>query len=222
MRNEPQSAFTLIELLTVIAVIGILAAILIPAIGKVREKANFAKDASNLRQLGVANQLYIQDNGGRLVRAFEKDESGAVVSQSWTWNLMPYLEDLKDLSIDEKWQVEERPGNVFNTPARTEYNQGNANKRSYGMNFQIYNVDGPGKGLFINIPEPAQIVHIGPIELKDTQWMKSSDAKGPGSEMKFYYGDKANFLFTDGHVGAHTAEEMVLQPSDAKSKFRWW
>jgi prepilin-type N-terminal cleavage/methylation domain-containing protein/prepilin-type processing-associated H-X9-DG protein len=51
-------AFTLIELLTVIAIIGILAAILIPTVGMVRENAKRAQCTSNLRQLGVGLFLH--------------------------------------------------------------------------------------------------------------------------------------------------------------------
>lgn len=54
--------FTLIELLTVIAVIGILAAIIIPTVGKVRETAQRAVDANNLRELAKAALLYATDN----------------------------------------------------------------------------------------------------------------------------------------------------------------
>ena len=55
-------AFTLIELLTVIAIIGILAGILVPVIGKVRAKAKGAICASNLRQIGVGISLYATDS----------------------------------------------------------------------------------------------------------------------------------------------------------------
>jgi prepilin-type N-terminal cleavage/methylation domain-containing protein len=65
MRRLPRNAragFTLIELLTVIAIIGILAAIIIPTVGTVREKAQRAVDANNLREILKAAQIYAGDN----------------------------------------------------------------------------------------------------------------------------------------------------------------
>jgi prepilin-type N-terminal cleavage/methylation domain-containing protein/prepilin-type processing-associated H-X9-DG protein len=59
-------AFTLIELLTVIAIIGILAGIMIPVVGRVRTSANSISCASNLRQIGTAIQLYADENKNRL------------------------------------------------------------------------------------------------------------------------------------------------------------
>ncbi|MDB4474831.1 prepilin-type N-terminal cleavage/methylation domain-containing protein, partial [Opitutaceae bacterium] len=53
MKNSlrPTAGFSLIELLTVIAILGILAAIIIPTVGKARETAQRAVDANNLREL---------------------------------------------------------------------------------------------------------------------------------------------------------------------------
>jgi prepilin-type N-terminal cleavage/methylation domain-containing protein/prepilin-type processing-associated H-X9-DG protein len=64
--RSSRAAFTLIELLTVIAIIGILAAIIIPVTGKVRESARAATCAANLRQIGFATGLYAEDNKGWL------------------------------------------------------------------------------------------------------------------------------------------------------------
>jgi prepilin-type N-terminal cleavage/methylation domain-containing protein len=57
-------AFTLVELLVVIAIIAILSAMLLPVLGKCRLSAQRAACESNLHQLGIATELYWDDNGG--------------------------------------------------------------------------------------------------------------------------------------------------------------
>jgi prepilin-type N-terminal cleavage/methylation domain-containing protein/prepilin-type processing-associated H-X9-DG protein len=61
-----ERAFTLIELLVVIVTIGILAAIFIPSLNRALESARATKDLSNLRQIGLGMQLYINDQDGIL------------------------------------------------------------------------------------------------------------------------------------------------------------
>ncbi len=56
------TGFTLIELLVIMAIIGIIIAVLVPAIGKVKDSARRAECANNLRQIGMAFYLYLDDH----------------------------------------------------------------------------------------------------------------------------------------------------------------
>jgi prepilin-type N-terminal cleavage/methylation domain-containing protein len=87
-----QTAFTLVELLTVIAIIGILAAILIPVTGKVRQAARAAQCRSNLHQIGVAIHLFVNDNKNKFPGGNDYEVGRSPVARiTWDKRLLPYF-----------------------------------------------------------------------------------------------------------------------------------
>jgi prepilin-type N-terminal cleavage/methylation domain-containing protein/prepilin-type processing-associated H-X9-DG protein len=217
--------FTLIELLVVMAGIGILMGIAVPAFHRAFERAKVLKDMSNLRQIGTATQLYMNDNNG----AFPG-------SATVTW--MSQLEvNQKYLSV---WRVLESPFD-----SRTTSELGDATTRiSYGINANVYDVNNVAISAD-KITKPTTFIAFAPAQastatvsftgtadptaVSDVTVLAATSTPGgvagggPHNDRK-----KINALFADWHAetmlwsGTSPAFSNMSDPgNDSDAPFRW-
>ena len=92
-----RSAFTLLEVLVVIAIVGVFAALLLPLYGGVKARGQQAACASNMRQIGTALLAYANENDGALPETTHT--VGVKVKKAWVYALKPFLANVDAVRI---------------------------------------------------------------------------------------------------------------------------
>lgn len=237
--------FTLIEILVVLSIIVLLAAILFPVFARVRENARRTSCASNLKQLGIAAQMYSQDYDEHLVPSFLNYSGGEPRPLTqYTLNTVPSYVDLLEPYAKSQ--------QVFVCPSRKVSIRKigaviDKGKFSYGLAVgpSSDSCIGPGasltycfgpqvNGRFTYNPprlawfsEPARMIHAGDTFGRPhngyfaVQITNSSMPIGTTSNdriVHFRHLETANILFLDGHVKALKRDEALKVGYWDKSK----
>lgn len=204
-----RKAFTLIELLVVMAVIASLAAILFPVFSQAREKARQATCLGNLRQLGMALQMYAQDHDEILPPNHEAyqdpqllavpDFADPAAPPNFLGSLFPYTRNLRILLCPSAPPAGSPPA----------YRPTAVSDSNYLGNGLVI-----GRALAV-VPAPAEIVYLQELNVRTRLAVLRPRSVTPGSgsytqwhccgpwQPEFYSSlhlEGGNLLFADGHA----------------------
>lgn len=207
-----RKAFTLIELLVVIAVLGLLAALLFPVFAHVRENGRRTTCQGNLRQLALAMQQYVQDNGGTYPPAVRYQ--GQNCYEEWARAVSPYA---KSITL---FRCPDRPRGDAQDAA-VDFNQLPAYDVDYNYDLTRLNMFLPPH---FSVAE-ARGVHEAALQTPSTLWLNRESYWSDGDDQDHHFrsvttscgrrflgsdlhSGGGNYSFVDGHVKWLTPESM--------------
>ncbi|MBM3474405.1 MAG: DUF1559 domain-containing protein [Armatimonadetes bacterium] len=188
--------FTLIELLVVIAIIAILAAILFPVFARAREKARQTNCLSNLKQIGTATMMYIQDFDERYPG---HTSNAADPTYDWPISIGPYV---KNAQLFRCPSANPPPTHMYISGVPLCYGY-NCYYHGYQNQAQIQDVAGT-----ILAADSNGDNRIGPDYA-----VRQARVAGCGDQLTVPHNETLNCTFSDGHSKAMKAE--TIRQNDA-------
>jgi prepilin-type N-terminal cleavage/methylation domain-containing protein len=228
---HPRRGFTLVELLVVITIIGVMAAIAIGTTVRMREQAFKANSLRNISQLQIANASYAADHSGNYVPIYAYDDKGVRLGFWYqdTKFLSNLAGDIRDASGEP---VRSAPVSMLDPKVvRGKRSFHHSMAASYGMNDNgIAGAHGPGVAPAHNVnrvPNPSESMAFATATDYRTTYnsrfnWKGVDGKTSDGGIAYRYGDKALVVYFDGHVSEVTKGEMKSFDTQGGKNSSFW
>lgn len=222
MRTSSRPAgFTVVELLAILAILTVLAALVLPALARAQERSRTVSCLGHMKKIGQALLLHAQDRGGQFPRS--SHSAGANRETAWATSIAPYL-GAKEGEATAAWVNRE-----FRCPANT-----NASPTAYSYGLNVFFELQPGDSYVgrpatwrrtMQVPSPGRTILLAEVATASAgmtadhfmchQWSSTAAARNAVAGERHSGG--SHYLFVDGHVESMRVEETFV----SRQENRW-